>query len=194
MRAIWAGAALFLAMAPTLAAAGPFGLTQGTPVSRLLVVKKLDGDYRYEVRVPTPLSEFDFYIATVTPGEGLCRVTAIGRTLENDSNGASARAVYTSLKNALDEKYGNSKAFDFVHLGALFDKPSEFAMAIFRNERSLSAFWDNQERSRLPADLSSIQLSVKALSSSKTYVNISYELGNFDACQRSINSLKSRAL
>jgi hypothetical protein len=179
---------------PAAVTAGPFGLTQATPLARLQVVKKLDGDYRYEIRVPTPLSGFDTYIATVTPQEGLCRVTAIGDTLDNDSDGSLARARYGNLKAALTNKYGTAQEFDFVHSGALFDKPSEFAMAIKRNERSLMAFWTSETHANLPPDLMAIQLRVNALSSSATYVNVGYEFANMDACARTLAKVKTDAL
>lgn len=185
---------LVSASMPTQALAGPFGLRQGTPLSGLQVVKNAESEYRYVIKVPTPLSEFDFYLATVTPKEGLCRVAAIGATLDRDPTGSSARGRYNMLKEALTEKYGSSKEYDFVHSGALFNKESDFAMAIQRKERTLRSYWGAEERSHLPPDISAIELSVEALSSSQTYVNVTYELGNFTACARSRIKAKSDAL
>jgi hypothetical protein len=185
---------LFAAGAAAPALAGPFGLTQGAPLSKLQVVKKSSGEHRYVINVPSPLSDFDFYIATVTPVHGLCRVAAMGETLTDDANGAKARTKYEHLKGLLDSKYGASRQYDFLHAGSVWKLPSQFATSIDKKERTLQAFWTAENSSRLPSDIGAINLEVAALSATETYVNVIYELANHDACFDYVKNSKAQSL
>lgn len=172
---------LILMAAATPAKAGPLGLEMGMPLSRLSIQQDL-GDNRYVVKVPTPNSEFESYIAFVTVKEGLCKISAIGKTHENDKAGTSTRIAYERLKAVLRDKYGPSKTYDFLHAGSIWKESYEWAASIYRNERSLADFWDREEHSNLTDNLTAIALSVKAVGLSNPYLILNYEFKNLQAC------------
>ena len=186
--------ALILLLAPAAAQAGPFGVERGMPLSKLQVIKKEDQPFYYEIRVPSPHPNFETYIAVVTPEDGLCKITGIGKTLEGDADGTIARSVFNELHSALSAKYGNSKDFDFLHANSIWNEPNEWAMSLKQNERSLASFWDREEHSNMPPDLSGITLQAHAVSSNGTYVNVSYEFSNSAACSTRSEASKNSVL
>jgi hypothetical protein len=177
----------------TAASAGPFGIEQGQPLSSLKVLKHVRGNY-YTVTVPSPHSNFEAYTVLVTPEDGVCKIAAIGKTLEGDAEGYEARRVYDNLKAGLQAKYGKSKDFDFLHSGSIWNKPNEWAMSLKQKERSLSSFWDQESGSTLPPDINSIMLDANAVSSTGTYVNVSYEFSNFSRCKNRIDKANNSVL
>jgi len=54
--------------------------------------------------------------------------------------------------------------------------------ALDQDERTLSAYCAAEEKSKLPADLTSISLSANALSSTEGFIIVSYEFKNMKAC------------
>ena len=170
-----------LAMMSTGANAQAFGVGMGDPVSRHNGTGKDGIDFR--VTVPQPNSEFDFYSARATPVTGICRVVGFGNDHKNDAYGTSVRGAYKSLQSALNAKYGNNKSFDFLRTDALWNEDKEFVWSIFKNERTMSTFWDRGEGSQLPPNVRAINLRIVAVNSSAAYIVLSYEFDNYDKCE-----------
>lgn len=195
MRAGLYWSVLIAAMVPDMASAQAFGVQPGDPVSKHAGKRYEDSATLYEVSVPNPNPEFDLYMATAAPGVGICRVVGLGKTYENDEYGTSARAAYRRLKSALAARYGNSKEFDFLRAGAIWDEPREWVWSVYKKERSLSSFWDSQEGSNLPAGLTSVTLQTKSVNpSSGAYLTVTYEFDNLDRCDAVKDKADQRGL
>jgi hypothetical protein len=167
---------------PGIAHSQAFGVQMGAPVSRY-GGKLLEGSkFSFEIRVPEPNSEFESYVAIATPQTGICKVTGLGVTHQNDDYGTDTRAAYDRLRDALTKRYGTNKSFDFIKYGALWNEPREWVWSIYKKERTLSAYWDKDERSSLPQSVSIIGLHAKAVSSSAPYITLNYEFANMDTC------------
>ena len=174
--------------------AGPFGLSQGMPLSSLKVVRKLS-DGMYSITVPNPNSGFEIYTAVLTPQDGLCKIVALGKDFDNDRYGSSAREKYAELKEFLDQKYGEGQTFDFIKNGALWDSSDEWVMSIKQNERTYVTFYITDKLpQKLPDYLKGIKLEVDALSSSTSYVRLGYEFANIDTCLKRIKSSDNESL
>jgi hypothetical protein len=97
-------------------------------------------------------------------------VSGLGKTHENDSYGTAAKAAFLGVKQALIARYGSSLDFDYLKSGALWDKPREWVWSIYKKERDLSSFWPRQVGASLPANIGSIMLEIRAVSSSGPYL------------------------
>lgn len=84
----------------TSAAAGPFGLSVGEPLSDLNVLKH-NTDNSYQVSVPAPNREFQSYSVFTTNGGAICDVVAVSR-----NEGNRLLAAYASVKEELSREYG----------------------------------------------------------------------------------------
>lgn len=179
--------------------ARPFGLQMGTPVSQL---QRMPGFQRasatstdvYLLTPPTPNPEFEQYMVLATPQAGLCKVVALGRTYRADSYGDTLRSRFGNLQRLLTERYGQPEVYDFVKRDSIWREPRDFAMGLRMNERYLDAFWVREDLPRLPNDLESIALTGKGLSSTETYLTLSYEFMNMEACQREVRARGGQGL
>lgn len=170
-------------LANGVANAQAFGVEPGAPVSRYNgKVFPEGGPFRFEIKVPQPNREFEGYMATATPETGICSVTGVGATYENDNYGVSARTAYSVMKEALRAKYGTYKEFDSLEAGARWKQPREWVWSIFKNERTVSSFWDEEARSSLPVGIRRIGLQIKAIDATGAYLSLRYEFANFDQC------------
>jgi hypothetical protein len=160
------------------AIAGPFGLEMGQPVSQLQIVKTLK-ENEYEIQVPKTNSTFEKYLAIATKENGLCKVLAIGVANNLDSNGDRVKMQFGTLSAALEEKYGAPQTFDHLESGSVWQAPTQFAMGLYQNERTLAKFWTG----KLPDNIQSIALQAAGLSISATNVTLGYEFSNLDQCE-----------
>lgn len=185
--------AVALAVA-TPALAGPFGIEMGDPVSKY---KYAAGDtpfYYTLSAVPTPFASADFYSVIATPETGICKVSMVTKTLQNDAYGEKVRDEYNSLKSALTEKYGKpDDSFDYLKHGSIWDEARDFAMSLSKEERTLSSFWTKPSQ---PAagDVSAVTLEAAAVSGSGTYTSVRYEFKNIDRCFEIIEASRTKGL
>ena len=173
--------------------AGPLGLNMGQTVAQTKIVKAL-GSNNYSVSVPNPLNSFENYLAKIGQKTGLCRLIAVGRTFENDAYGSNVSGEYGRLKELISSKYGASKEFDFLQAGSIWNEPKDWSMAVMKDERSKSSFWDRSEGSNLPPDIEAINLKVLSANMNENYVVITYEFKNFEHCKQEENNLQRDAL
>jgi len=171
------------------ALAGPFGLDMGQSVSQLQIVKVLK-ENEYEIQVPKPNSTFEKYLAIATKENGLCKVLAVGIANSSDSNGDRVRLQFESLSAILQEKYGTPQTFDHLESGSLWQEPTQFAMGLFQNERTLAKFWTG----KLPDNIQSIALQAGGLSMSATNVTLGYEFSNLEQCENHVQEKDKSAL
>jgi hypothetical protein len=96
---------VLLASWTALAAAGPFGLEMGMTLEqlrRLGVNLKPAGDNWYTAsKMPKSLDSFESFQLWIEPGIGLCKMTAIGRTINWDSNGNKIRSEFNDTEELL---------------------------------------------------------------------------------------------
>ncbi len=186
---------LFISMAK-VCAAGPFGLDQGMSLSMaqsqgMLRADPSNPNWYDTSALRSGHSSFESYSLLISPRFGLCKIVAVGKDIPTGSHGSQLKSEFKSLQEALNEKYGASKNYDFLHAGSIWDKDGEWMMALQRKERSLASFWTGRP---LIDNLLSIKLEAKASSASVGWVTIAYEFNNFDACFAESRSQKNKNL
>lgn len=180
------------------AGSGPFGVDSGMTERQL---RSLAGfgpsdstGMTYQASmVPKPHADFESYVFVISPTVGLCRVGAIGKTVENDSYGGQLKSMFTNLDAALTAKYGDPKRYDFLRAGALWNEPREWMMALRQKERILSSFWGDSTALSDNA-VTTIALTGSGLSSDSGYLVISYEFGNVTTCMRELKQKANAGL
>lgn len=164
---------------------GPFGLRLGMTLSELQKLTNLEskGNYVYLAkRLPNGHPEIDEYRLVVTPQHGLCKISAWTDAIKSNSYGEQLRQVYKRFFDALSAKYGNSKSFDFLRVGSIWNEPRDFMMGLAKRDRNLASYWEREERSNMPSDMTTISLTALAVDGSTGLVEIAYDFGNITAC------------
>lgn len=173
-------------IAPSPSYSQQFGLNMGESTSQIKargVILKPVSRYVFSARsLPSGNTLFDDYRLIIAPKSGLCKITAWISEITDSPYGDSTRAKYESLYRALSAKYGNSKSFDFLRTDSIWNNPREWMMSLYQKERTLAAYWDAEEGSRLPANLKSIKIEAYASSSSTSMISVGYEFNNVKSC------------
>jgi hypothetical protein len=170
-----------------LAQAQAFGVKMGTPIGQFGNAKMISDDgpqKQYSVpTLPSPHSEFETYTLSATAAQGICSVMGVGKDHAGDRNGTSIKSTFEELKTALISKYGEGREFNYLQASSIWDEPQDFAMSLRQKERTLSYFWVADAGTVLPKDLSGIILTASATDSSTTYLRLTYQFANFEACE-----------
>ena len=184
LRSLAIAALLSTAAIPTYA--GPFGLSMGMTlpeIKKIASVQATKSPHIYVLSsVPTPHTDIDRYTIFLTPNNGLCKIIASGKTLATSVYGDRVKQEFESFETALKEKYGANKKFDFLRSGSIWNEGKDWMMGLLKKERTLGAFWDEQEKSNLVDSIHSVQLEAVALSREQGYVRLTYEFSNVRAC------------
>ncbi len=172
--------ALILA-GPLIAAAGPFGLSQGMTKAEVeafgVTLTESSLHYYSASKLPKPHRNFEDYQLLIDPDTGLAKIHTVGVTLSSNSYGDAIKTRFRDIEEALTKKYGKGQKFDFLRYDSIWDEPNDWMMGLSLKERTLVHFWDED----LPDGLQTIMLEAKGLSSRSGYVNLGYEFTNSDA-------------
>jgi len=131
-----------------------------------------DGYFRVSTP-PKPHSSFETYAVKYHTETGVCFITALSKTFENDKYGTQAKTEYDKLVAALDRKYGpEGDRWEELKAEALWDDADEFAMSLLEGDR-------NHARWFLPSadsknEFNYVQIEINAIDSSKTYIKLDY--------------------
>ena len=195
MKTIGAAILIWLSFYGVACAAPPsaFGITMGTPISQLSVVRKV-GENVFRVKAPIPHPEFENYSVLATPTHGVCKIVASGVTYSNDKYGTETRTAYNRIKSALAAKYGKSQTFDFIRSGSIWNGAHEWAASINQKERTLQDFWTTEVGSTLPEGMTGLDLDVGSTGLTDPYLIISYEFANFKSCRAADAQRSNRGL
>ena len=172
--------------------AGPFGLDMGMTKAQAGVGESSEdlGGYRFKIAlVPRPHSAFEAYVLRITPKQGLCQLTAIGKTTDTNGYGEPIRTQFDQLEAALERRYGEHQRRDFLLDGSIWDEPSEWTVGLAKKERVLAAHFAASEGSTLTMGVTSATLGVVALSATQTHLTLEYVFDNHEACEDESDSM-----
>lgn len=175
---------------------GPFGLSKGMSVEQVRALGPLEPSkttpYAYAAKsLRDGHDAFEAYSFLITPEDGLCKVTAIGKDVKTSVYGDELKRAFTGLADALAEKYGRpSNQYDFLRSGSMWNEPKDFMMGLVRKERTLSWYW----MGGLPDELQSIAIEARGISASAGFISLSYEFQGSDACVDKATSRRNRNL
>jgi hypothetical protein len=178
--------ALLYVFLSSSAIAGPLGVDKGMSLEDL---KKI-GDFAptenpnlYRAKsIKQGHPDVEFYFATLTPSQGLCKISAATKDIQSSSYGNELKEKFIEIKEALAQKYGSpDKDFDFLRSGSIWNESKDWMMGLYKKERYLTSFW-TAPQNKLPNSIAAIKVEAIALGSSKGYVSFGYEFDNFDQC------------
>lgn len=162
--------------------AGPFGLDMGMTLAQIQQktgkVPVLSQDDLYEIVPPNANNLFESYMVRVHPKYGIYSIRAIGKDITTTGYGYEVKSTFNDLVASIGKSYGKYKKFDYLQARSIWDEPNDFMMGLVRKERTLAAFWDKEEQSTLPNDISEISVAAYGLSSSKGYIVLIYNSPN----------------
>lgn len=182
---------VFVPMFTHESSAQPFGIAQGTPTSQLTINKEVRS-FVYQITPKVSHPDFESYQVLSTPEHGVCKLVALGHTMESDSYGEQVTNVAERITDQISSKYGISRLFNFLKKGSIWKDPNDWSMAVYKNERTYSRYWDKEEKSNLQNGIQAITLRVQALSNDQTYVTLTFEFENASKCISSIRSVNSK--
>lgn len=150
-----------------------FGIEYGGELPSGAVERKEAGTFSLS-NPPKPHSLFEGYGVNYTDETGVCFISAYSVTFENDKYGTKAKGAYDKLVKALDKKYGpNGDNWEILREDALWDDADEFAMSLHKGDREHSRWFKPSADSQNEFDY--VQITINALDSSDTYINLSYQ-------------------
>lgn len=139
--------------------------------------------------------DFEFYSVILTPEQGLCKITAVGKDIRSSSQGTEVEEEFKSKVEALTEKYGEPEnKHNFLKSGSLWKERQYWMMGLLKKERIISAFWGPKKNKNLPDSIDSIEIHADATNSETAYITIAYEFDNFDSCIKTLRTKKNSSL
>jgi hypothetical protein len=187
----------FLLLVANQVVAAQFGLESGASLEQIKAITTLKQvkPFVYSAsKVPNGHAAFDDYRLLITPNQGLCKIVAWTPAITSNSFGETIKSKFSELFNALTEKYGNSKTYDFLREGSIWDDPQDWMMGLAKGDRTLTAYWDDEEKSSLPPDVESISLEAVGANSETGGISLTYEFKNFGACSAWIKTQENSSL
>lgn len=190
MRKTIFSALMFVVFAITAAYAGPFGTNMGDPKEKFGGLTEEKKDRYVTKNLPINHPDIDEYYLTISPEHGLVKISAYTKPFVNDAYGTQARSKFDELYSQLKAKYGKeSKKFDFLEVGSIWEEPQYWAKGIEQNERYYCAFWETGKRKNNETDIESVVLDIMAFPD-RTIIRMSYEYKIF---QRYVDEKKIKA-
>ena len=90
-------------------------------------------------------------------------ISAVSRIIGTSAYGESVKSEFYKIKNQINTSYGQSKDFDYLKDGSIWDKPQDWMTALYKKDRVLESLWLLECGSILHDDISSIDLSTSAM-------------------------------
>lgn len=176
----------FLLLFECSAYAGPFGLEMGMSIDEIDRSAKLHVLGRYSVSVPRPHSLFETYGVTVGD-DGLCHIRAISSDIYTNVFGLSLESSFMDIREKIDNVYGDSDLSDILLPGSIWKDPRDWMMSLVKQERLLSAKWENSNGKNIKGDVSHIVMLAIASDVNNGHMGVDYYFSNFDSCVSDIS-------
>ena len=188
----------FVIIFPLEAFSNQFGLELGdatTSIRNKGVILKNDGGYWYRTnKLPKGNPNFNRYDLLITPVTGLCKIVAYTENISTNSFGSELKSKFDFFATALEEKYGDSKKYDFLSSGSIWSNENDWMMGLLKKERYLVNFWTKEQGSNLPSHINILSVKAKALRNDEGYIVVVYEFSNTNECFKERDKLETQNL
>ena len=183
------------ALACSVAAAGPFGLTKGMKTEDFPGGLEKAADFIYMAKsVPAPSEFVKDYILVFGTTQGLAKISCHTPTIATSVYGEEVISQFKRIESALVQKYGKADTLNFLSKGSIWNEPRDWMMGLKKGERTLMTAWPTNKRDKLPDDLKIISIRAVAIDNEKAYIVISYEFDNFAAVAEEIQKKRAGGL
>src|SRR6185437_5243546 len=127
-------------------ATGPFGFTcwaSSQAISRLVGPLKPEGVDQYSTATaPTPFPNVGYYLLTISPAQGLVKVSAETNDIDTDTTGADLINQFHTMEAELTRQYGKpTRQEDFLKPGSVWAGEDEWTLSYLKKERTLASHW-----------------------------------------------------
>ncbi|GHV54972.1 hypothetical protein AGMMS49579_16650 [Spirochaetia bacterium] len=164
---------------------GPFGIDFGMSLERVRQISKtspenIEDDF-YIITPPNTNEMFEAYLVKINPTYGVYFIKAIGKDISTNAQGTILKNQFNNLVSSVEKTYGKYKKDDSSVPGSYWgDKPDYYMYALSRDERTLYAYWNAEEGSKLPPELSLIIVAANGKNASTGYLIIEYYSKNYE--------------
>ena len=173
------------------ALAGPFGFEKGMATSELDMeasqpIARKAFEYRFE-KAPNSTPLVDYYLVTIPPKSGLCKVEAF-RKVPTNVHGSQLVEQYRAMKERLSKRYGQAEEEEYLLPGSTWSEPQDFTHALMFGERLHRAFWRETSQAKLK-ELSEISVrltSKMGVLNPVGFLVVSYQFDNIEECKQEI--------
>ena len=195
-KTLWVlGCLSFLLVLPSWALAGPFGLKQGMTLDQVdETAQQIDHGVYATQKVPKPDRSFKRYSLVIGSTTGLCKVTALSKSIPTKPSGNQLITQFKKMSRKLMKKYGEGETLDFVEPGSTYEAPEQFMMSLKEKDRKLETRWIDQDGSKFKDDVGVVLLKASSTRSNKGLLTLEYEFTNFDACMAEMDHKKIASL
>ncbi len=185
----------FFSLCFSAKADGPFGFEMGDHPENLNNCKKtVESDF-WKCNPKKPNEIFSEYFVISTEKSGICKVVAITNDKKQSRYGDQIKEKFNDLSSLLSDLYGNPKSYDFLRQGAIWNKPEDWMMALFKDERYLKSIWSKDMNSvKLNNNINEIRLLATAKSPSEASLTIIYLFSNSESCENNQKQSKKNGL
>jgi hypothetical protein len=131
---------------PTPNTSGPFGFNCGATkqaISSQVGSLKEEGADQYSTSTaPTPFPNVSYYLLTISPTQGLLKVSAETNDIDTDTTGVDIINQFHSIEGSLTKQYGKpTRQDDFLKPGSIWAGEDEWTFSYMKKERTLSSHW-----------------------------------------------------
>lgn len=172
---------VFLLVATFPAYSGPFGLEMGQKIDDLKKIMDLkqnenNSGWYHTSTVPLPYADFEEYVLSILPEEGLCNVAGMSGPIKTDDNGAQFIRKFSKLESLLIAKYGKP----FVRLSV--QPVKNWVEKMYSSGDKPLSLWSSKDWSIPDSNLRSVKLQTDTISKDEVVINLVYFFDSTDKC------------
>ncbi|WP_239253268.1 DNA/RNA non-specific endonuclease [Candidatus Nitrotoga sp. M5] len=161
--------------------AGPFGLKMGQKIdelNKLMDLKQNDTNsgWYHATTVPTPYPDFEEYVLSILPEEGLCNVAGMTGPLRTDDDKNIFLTKFSKLESMLTAKYG----MPFIRLSN--KEGGNLAEKIHAGD-PLVTLWRVKDSESF-SNISTVKIKAESISKNEIVINLVYGLGDGMKCKK----------
>jgi hypothetical protein len=171
--------------APAPDGSATFGFYSGETREQIIAaigkpaILKQDGDILEVNAAPRPDPNFDTFLLIVGRKQGLVKLIATGKDIDDDPAGKQMKAEFSTFKTTLTKSYGDpSDTFDFVDAKSTLKGSNQFMMALTKTERTLAVYWTKKDFGN---GITSVSVEGNGLGNDKGYLSMEYEFSGYHA-------------
>jgi hypothetical protein len=166
---------------PTPNTSGPFGFSCGATkqaISSQVGSLKDEGVNQYSTSTaPTPFPNVSYYLLTISPTQGLLKVSAETNDIETDTTGVDLVNQFHTIETELTKQYGKpTRQDDFLKPGSIWAGEDEWTLSYMKKERTLSSHWVFSTPNQC---VSSIDLTVEVANQTTGAILIEFEFKGY---------------
>ncbi|MES2222025.1 MAG: hypothetical protein V4587_13795 [Acidobacteriota bacterium] len=176
--------------------AGPFGFTCGAnkqAISSLVGPLKEEGVNQYSTATaPASFPNVSYYKLTISPTQGLLKVTAETNDIDTDSTGVDLINRFHTIEAELTQQYGKPiRQEDFLKPGSIWAGEDEWTLSYMKKERTLASHWTFSPANHC---VTSIDLTVEVASQTTGDISMGFEFTGYVAPPESPAKKKNASL